>query len=264
MTPDVTSDPLLLFLALAFAHILSDFPWQTERMVAQKQEGARDTTKQGSGRFIGYIKHGSVLLATSIIFASPWWSRRVIAAVLITIFAHLLLDYLKCRYFPETTVSILLGDQAIHFLIIFVALKVTGVDASEVVRYRLERVWESYRYPAAIISSGYVISIWVAGTLVRVFLNTIGPFGGIDEGLRDAGKHIGQLERFLVTTLTILEQYSAIAFVFAAKSIARFKKIEETPMFAEYYLAGTLASVSLGILAGLGIKAGLALLGPSQ
>lgn len=264
MTPEVANDPLLLFLALAFAHILSDFPWQTDRMVAQKRQGARDGAELGSGRFIGYIKHGSVLLATSIIFASPWWSWRVIAAVFIVSFAHLLLDYLQCRYLSEPTVSIRLGDQAIHFLIIFAALNVTGVYAWEVAGYRLETFWQSYRYPAAIISSGYVISIWVAGVLVRTFLSTIGPFGGVDEGLRDAGKRIGQLERFLVTTLTILDQYSAIAFVFAAKSIARFKKIEETPTFAEYYLAGTLASVSLGILAGLGIKAGLTLLGQSQ
>lgn len=62
-----------------------------------------------------------------------------------------------------------------------------------------------------------------------------------------------------MTTLTVTEQYNAIAFVFAAKSVARFKKIEQDPAFAEYYLLGTLASVSVGVGAGLLIKAGLAL-----
>lgn len=120
--------------------------------------------------------------------------------------------------------------------------------------------WQSYGGAAFVICLGYTISIWVGGVLVRVFLDSLGSFERIDEGLVKAGRRIGQLERFLVTTLTVLDQFSAIAFVFAAKSIARFKKIENDPLFAEYYLAGTLASVSFGMLIGLGIKAGLALL----
>ena len=128
-------------------------------------------------------------------------------------------------------------------------------------RNSVQSVWQCYRDPAAIVLSGYVISIWVGAMLVRMLLNTIQSLRGVDPGLRDAGKRIGQFERFLVTTLTLLDQYNAIAFVFTAKSIARFKKIEATPAFAEYYLVGTLASVSFGMLVGLGIKAGLTLLG---
>lgn len=131
----------------------------------------------------------------------------------------------------------------------------------ELFRHSLQNLWEAYRDPAALVVSGYVLSTWGGAILVRVFLNSIRSLRGIDPGLRDAGKRIGQFERFLVTTLTVLDQYNAIAFVFTAKSIARFKKIEETPAFAEYYLVGTLASVSIGMLVGLGIKAGLALLG---
>lgn len=121
--------------------------------------------------------------------------------------------------------------------------------------------WESFGGAAAVICFGYTISIWVGGVVVRVFLDSLGPPFKIDEGLRNAGRWIGHFERFLVTTLTVLDQFNAIAFVFAAKSIVRIKKIENEPIFAEYYLAGTLASVSFGILIGLGIKAGLALLG---
>ncbi|GEM_PF-1286906 len=250
-----------VFLALAVAHILSDFPWQTERMVAQKQEGARGTESLGPRRFIGYATHGSVLLAASILFVSPWLSRRLVAAVFALTFAHLLLDYLKCRYVSQTTVTILFGDQLVHLSIIFAGVYFLGVEQWGVVMSGFERIWQTYRDPGAIVTSGYVISVWVGGTLVRELLNAIGPPKEIDVGLRDAGMRIGQLERFIVTTLTVLDQYNAIAFVFAAKSIARFKKIEEMPTFAEYYLAGTLASASFGILVGLGIKAGLAILG---
>lgn len=126
--------------------------------------------------------------------------------------------------------------------------------------------WESFGGAAVVICFGYTVSIWVGGVLVRVFLDRLGldkpgSSDKIDEGLHNAGKRIGQFERFLVTTLTVLDQFNAIAFVFAAKSIVRVKRIENEPIFAEYYLAGTLASVSFGMLIGLGIKAGLALLG---
>ena len=40
-----------------------------------------------------------------------------------------------------------------------------------------------------------------------------------------------------------LGQYASIGLIYTAKSIARFKKIEENPKFAEYYLIGTLYSI---------------------
>lgn len=63
-----------------------------------------------------------------------------------------------------------------------------------------------------------------------------------------SGRIIGILERVIIVFLTAQGQYSAIAFVIAAKSIARFKRFEEDPSFAETYLVGTLASVSAAIM----------------
>ena len=42
-------------------------------------------------------------------------------------------------------------------------------------------------------------------------------------------------------------EYSAVAFILAAKGVARFKQLEERE-FAEYVLVGTLASTLLTIL----------------
>lgn len=44
-----------------------------------------------------------------------------------------------------------------------------------------------------------------------------------------------------------MSQYSAIAFIFTAKSIARFKQLESDKDFAEVYLLGSLASVLLAM-----------------
>jgi len=65
-----------------------------------------------------------------------------------------------------------------------------------------------------------------------------------------AGKIIGNLERFLILTLVILEEHTAIAFVLTAKSVARFRELEKRE-FAEYYLIGTLTSTLVAIIVGL-------------
>jgi len=67
------------------------------------------------------------------------------------------------------------------------------------------------------------------------------------------GRTIGALERALALTLVLLGEYSAVGWIIAAKSLARFKALEERE-FAEYFLIGTLASFLLALLAGIGIR----------
>ena len=67
------------------------------------------------------------------------------------------------------------------------------------------------------------------------------------------GRAIGALERALTLTLVLLGQYSAVGWIIAAKSLARFKALEDRE-FAEYFLIGTLASFLLALLAGLGVR----------
>ncbi|MBI3976448.1 MAG: hypothetical protein HY334_08670 [Armatimonadetes bacterium] len=74
-------------------------------------------------------------------------------------------------------------------------------------------------------------------------------------GLLGAGAYIGMVERLLLTTLVAAGQFGAVGFVLAAKSIARYKQMDEVSGFAEYYLVGTLTSSTIAVLAGLLIKA---------
>lgn len=67
------------------------------------------------------------------------------------------------------------------------------------------------------------------------------------------GKIIGYVERLLIILLTMVSAYSAIAFIVAAKSIARFKQLDDRN-WAEYFLLGTLTSILLGVLIGLFAK----------
>ncbi|PYP70982.1 MAG: hypothetical protein DMD41_13700 [Gemmatimonadetes bacterium] len=68
------------------------------------------------------------------------------------------------------------------------------------------------------------------------------------------GRMIGILERAIALTLVLLGQYGALGLIIAAKSLARFKALEDRE-FAEYFLIGTLASLLLALLGGLGMRA---------
>ncbi|HEX8940064.1 MAG TPA: DUF3307 domain-containing protein [Candidatus Limnocylindrales bacterium] len=60
------------------------------------------------------------------------------------------------------------------------------------------------------------------------------------------GEAIGILERLLVVALLLARAEAAIGLVIAAKTLARFKQLDDRE-FAEYYLLGTLASVSVAV-----------------
>ncbi|KEZ54467.1 MULTISPECIES: DUF3307 domain-containing protein [Metabacillus] len=64
------------------------------------------------------------------------------------------------------------------------------------------------------------------------------------------GKLIGYIERLLVLILTFYSAYPAIGFIVTAKSIARFKQMDDRN-WAEYFLLGTLTSMFVGIALGL-------------
>jgi hypothetical protein len=70
------------------------------------------------------------------------------------------------------------------------------------------------------------------------------------------GATIGVLERLLIVTLLLVGAEAAIGFVIAAKTIARFRLLDDRD-FAEYYLLGTLASVSVAIVTALAARIAL-------
>lgn len=73
------------------------------------------------------------------------------------------------------------------------------------------------------------------------------------------GATIGILERILIVVFVLTGSEAAIGFVVAAKTLARFRLLDDRD-FAEYYLLGTLASVGVAIVTGLVGRAALAAL----
>jgi hypothetical protein len=77
--------------------------------------------------------------------------------------------------------------------------------------------------------------------------------------LARAGARIGLIERFLILTFILLDQFSAIGFLLAAKSVLRFGDLREHHhrRLTEYVLFGTMISFALTIGLGLMTRAAL-------
>ena len=82
-----------------------------------------------------------------------------------------------------------------------------------------------------------------ASVFIRKLFTSISPKTYPKENLEElkAGNIIGKLERIIIAILLLNNQFRVIGFVLPAKSIARFKQMENRD-FAEKYLIGTLTS----------------------
>ena len=66
-----------------------------------------------------------------------------------------------------------------------------------------------------------------------------------------ASEMIGYVERVIVLLIVAAGNLQALAFFFVAKGLARSKKLEEDPKWANYFLLGSLISFLVALVAGL-------------
>ena len=100
-------------------------------------------------------------------------------------------------------------------------------------------------YTVVLFGGGYVIRA-LTRPLVRGHLP---PSGETAEQLRNAGMYIGWLERFIILTALLLRSPATAGLVLTAKAIARYPEFKDV-RFAEYFLIGTLLSLSLAMIGG--------------
>ena len=98
--------------------------------------------------------------------------------------------------------------------------------------------------------------LFLVGTLLtpRGFVG--GSEAGSEPGPERVGATIGVLERLIVCVLVLTGQVAAVGLVIAAKTLARFRQLDDR-RFAEYYLIGTLASVTLALATAIVAEAAL-------
>jgi len=107
--------PMFLFYRLLLAHIIADFPLQTNQIFKVK-----------TNTEWGVLIHTLIVLIFSIFFAFPYLENPKVIIILLVIFlSHTVIDKLKMEYSKKTknqskSIRILLLDQALHIAIIAV------------------------------------------------------------------------------------------------------------------------------------------------
>lgn len=241
----------LAFSIMLLGHIIGDFYVQSDKLAKEKERSKKACAKH----CLIYALCMAVFVA---LLATSGASICSVAGVLAVLGAsHALVDFLLRPLLNRATDNELLVffvDQLIHLVFIVIcALCITP---------NIETLFcnESLVMALLLIAliCGKPISIVVKLALRKTRRGNAScenQYDGIEAHESDgAGTAIGILERFIVALLTYLGQYEAIAFVIAAKSIARFKRLEDQE-FAETYIIGTLSSVLLAMLTVIGIKA---------
>jgi hypothetical protein len=238
-----------LFLALYLAHLLTDFVFQTTRIVSKKHRG----------EWRGYLIHGFthyVAVLAIVTLADPhrllslWFQLFAVSLSLV----HLLVDWakiflIKSHRIPDNALAFVV-DQTIHlitvigavFLLVHPSLQ-TFVSWISRIRFRQESI--------LLVSVVYVLVIFGGGYFIRVLISPlwkeeVGQTKKEHDEVINAGLYIGWLERFLVLTALFLQSPATVGLILAAKSIARYPELKSV-RFAEYFLIGTLLSVTIAI-----------------
>ncbi len=243
---------LRTFLAILLAHLLADFPLQTDSIALGKKHSK-----------LPYLKHGAIhwiaLVALLIIFTStPMWSVSAQLLMAAYIAFHIGLDFVKNwlvdKKICSDSTGLFLLDQALHLgTIIALSWAFTRYRWSDV---KLAIGWsEAEQLHVLTVGVLYVAVIFGGGYLVRYLTRSLTlqlPETKAEDAveLRNAGLYIGWLERFLVLTAVLVQSPAMIGLILTGKSIARLPELKG-PRFAEYFLIGTLLSISLALLGGI-------------
>ncbi len=245
-----------ILLRLLIAHCLTDFFLQPRYWVNDKRN------KVWKSKYLWY--HG---ILTGLIAWLFLWDINKWQAILVISVSHIIIDGLKIEIGKKINKKrdydplLFIADQLAHFLIIiFVWLFL--ISGWQKMNLSLHRFLPDYRILLRIF--GYLLMTSPAGFLIQSITKKWIAELNMEDSLKDAGRWIGMLERILIITFIYINQFEAIGFLIAAKSLLRLIDRPEnafgaqTPFSSrkhtEYVLIGTFLSFAIAIITGLMIN----------
>lgn len=228
---------ILFSLKLLIAHLLGDFAFQPNKWVKHKQ-----AHKISSKYLYLHISIHFLCLFAILGFQSTY--IITLAAICIS---HFLIDLAKLyleEHFSERLLFFL--DQLAHMLILSLAVYYWYP-------FTLEFSALAEANTLLLIACALGVTIVSATIMKLIMANWSLNEDSNDQSLPKAGYYIGLLERSFVFLFIILQQWQAIGFLIAAKSVFRFGDLSKARdrKLTEYILIGTLLSFGLAILIGL-------------
>jgi hypothetical protein len=236
-------------MALLLAHLLGDFPLQSQWISKNKGSNLGALTLHGA---IHYLLAWVCLLAfTPVSGLLPANQLFVLGYIAI----HVLVDTFKYRLtsrqiLPDDSKTFLL-DQLMHAVVlVYAAILLTGnhigqfiARLAQFIPIKVQILEVAIVYVAVIFGGGYLIRNLTKGLAKHTLPSS-------PDQLPNAGLYIGWLERLLVLTAIAVQTPTLVGLILTGKSIARFPELKDA-RFVEYFLIGTLLSLSLSLLGGI-------------
>ena len=241
-------------ITIYLAHLLTDFVFQTHRLVERKR------LRQLSAYLLhGLIHYFCAVVILGFFVAGSILSSRTHIVLIALVLVHLAIDVAKIELTRHDILSdgsgAYLADQILHFVTAVVAAWfLSPVLASSGVGALVQKA-RSLPDKFLVVPVIYIAVVFGGGYLIRSLTHSLAEDAKshspekASEQLQNAGLYIGWLERFLVLTAILLLSPATVGLILTAKSIARYPEFK-SERFAEYFLIGTLLSISIAIAGG--------------
>lgn len=100
---------MITLLRLMFAHIISDFVFQCDKIC----DGKQSKTKK---KYVYQLLHGSIHALMAYLFVADWNNWIIPLTIFVS---HILMDYIKVEYMKKDVMSFII-DQFAHIAVIVV------------------------------------------------------------------------------------------------------------------------------------------------
>lgn len=232
-----------LIVVLVTAYLSVEYGIQTAKIIEAKK----------NRELMSYVKYSICYLFVALLLSVNWFSWQLVLAIIIQTFFFGIIDYAKINLKLNNArlmFEIGIVDIFLHFIVIWfsiIILKPGFIHLSFPFHLNIGLSLSVY-IKFCIYASAIIFLLNGSTDLVRAVLKKVTIE---DEKMEkdNTGKLIGNIERILLFFLILFDNLSAIGFVIAAKSIARFEELKHKK-FAEYYLIGTLTSTLIAIFTG--------------
>lgn len=247
------------FLLLLTGHLLGDFIFQSDALIARKKT------------LRGLTEHVAIVTGLTLLLLAPATPLAGAPLALMAI-SHFAMDYAKTHWLGDRLWSFSL-DQAVHIgVLAALAVAWPGLAAQSVWGLAPSDV-QLQIYAALTVVCGAIVGVWVGGVVIKKLVEPLAPTpapvarpapGAQTSapiiGMRNAGRYIGWLERALAITFILIGHPEGVGFLLAAKSILRFRDVQDQTdrHQAEYIIIGTFLSFGWALFAALATRAALA------
>ena len=237
---------------ILLGHIIGDFYVQTDKMAEKKKNS------------IKYMLIHCLIYTIVMEICFYILCRKIVGTLIISSFvflSHFMIDLFKGKCdekIAKYEYMVFLTDQAIHIMVLFLGVYIANQQLGFQMENELLINGMRVNVKNCMVVASAVLICWKPAAIFISLVFKMIPEtveqadqiikvkGNIENEGAKIGSCIGILEREIILMLGLMGQFGAIGFVLTAKSLARFKQLENKA-FAEKYLVGTLLSALIAI-----------------